>query len=64
MREGELWVFNNKVVHSAENVSDQIRVHLIFDIKPKNNSGYFVQSEKSNRDTQNDSTIRVKQKIK
>lgn len=45
MREGELWVFNNKVVHSAENVSDQIRVHLIFDIKPMNGSGYFVQSD-------------------
>ncbi len=34
MREGELWVFNNKIKHSAINSSEQQRVHLIFDILP------------------------------
>ena len=34
MREGELWVFNNKVKHRADNPAEQPRVHLIFDLLP------------------------------
>ncbi len=44
MQERELWVFNNKVEHSAQNFSNQIRIHLIFDIQPRERRGYFVQS--------------------
>lgn len=32
MREGELWEFDNKKPHDAQNPSDQPRVHLIFDL--------------------------------
>ena len=42
MREGELWVFNNKVEHSAENRSEQARVHLIFDLLPALGCGYYA----------------------
>ncbi len=42
MREGELWVFNNKVRHSASNPSDQPRIHLIFDVLPMAGRGHFV----------------------
>ena len=41
MREGELWVFNNKVRHSAFNTSGEQRVHLIFDILPPPGKGIF-----------------------
>jgi hypothetical protein len=34
-REGELWWFNNKLVHEAFNESTESRVHVIFDILPK-----------------------------
>ncbi len=42
MREGELWVFNNKVRHSAENPSAEPRVHLIFDLLPPPGRGYYT----------------------
>lgn len=42
MREDELWAFNNKVVHSAENASDVPRIHLIFDIEPQAGEGLFT----------------------
>ena len=32
MREGELWIFNNKVRHSAVNSSNEPRIYLIFDL--------------------------------
>ena len=41
MREGELWVFNNKVKHWAENLSQEPRVHLIFDLLPAPGRGYY-----------------------
>ena len=41
MREGELWIFNNKVRHSARNPSSEPRIHLIFDLLPVDGSGYF-----------------------
>lgn len=44
MREGELWVFNNKVRHWASNPSDEPRIHLIFDVLPAAGRGYFVPS--------------------
>jgi hypothetical protein len=31
MKEGELWTFNNQLVHSTKNDTDQERIHLIFD---------------------------------
>ena len=34
-KEGELWWFNNKKVHSAKNEGEIERVHIIFDIQPK-----------------------------
>lgn len=32
---GELWCFNNKVVHEALNHSNDWRIHLIFDLVPQ-----------------------------
>ena len=42
MREGELWVFDNKVTHEAANRSEDLRVHLIFDVLPPPGRGYYV----------------------
>ena len=42
MREGELWAFDNKTRHSAENPSPEPRVHLIFDILPPPGRGFYV----------------------
>ena len=42
MREGELWVFDNKVRHSADNPSEDARVHLIFDLLPAPGRGYYA----------------------
>lgn len=42
MRAGELWVFNNKARHWAENQSCEPRVHLIFDVLPPNGRGFFT----------------------
>ncbi|MDE0390809.1 MAG: aspartyl/asparaginyl beta-hydroxylase domain-containing protein [Rhodospirillales bacterium] len=42
MHEGELWVFNNKVKHSAENPSQEPRVHLIFDLLPAPGRGHYA----------------------
>lgn len=42
MREGELWVFNNKVRHAAHNPSEKPRVHLIFDLLPVPGRGYYA----------------------
>lgn len=33
MEEGQLWWFDNKVVHSVKNLCDRPRTHLIFDLK-------------------------------
>ena len=42
MREGELWAFDNKVRHWAENPSSTRRIHLIFDVLPKPGTGHFA----------------------
>ena len=42
MREGELWVFDNKTEHDARNPTDEPRVHLIFDVLPAPGRGYYV----------------------
>ena len=42
MRPGELWAFNNKALHSAENPSREPRVHLIFDLLPAPGRGFHV----------------------
>ena len=42
MREGELWVFDNKAEHDARNPTDEPRVHLIFDVLPAPGHGYYV----------------------
>jgi hypothetical protein len=34
MREGELWWFDNNVLHEACNAGDEDRIHLIFDLLP------------------------------
>src|SRR5262245_5850267 len=34
MREGEVWWFNNKEQHEAINLSEQPRIHMIFDVLP------------------------------
>jgi hypothetical protein len=36
MRTGELWWFDNKMIHSASNGSDHPRTHLVFDVRPVN----------------------------
>lgn len=43
MREGELWAFDNKVRHWAENPSSEPRVHLIFDVLPLPGNGFYVR---------------------
>lgn len=42
MREGELWTFNNKIRHWADNPSDEPRVHLIFDLLPAPGRGHYA----------------------
>ena len=42
MHEGEFWVFDNRVRHWAENLSDEARVHLIFDLLPAPGRGYYA----------------------
>ena len=42
MREGELWVFDNKSRHDARNPTDEPRVHLIFDVLPPPGGGYYA----------------------
>lgn len=42
MREGELWIFNNKARHWAMNPSSEPRIHLIFDVLPAAGGGHFV----------------------
>ena len=43
MREGELWAFDNKVRHWAENPSSEPRVNLIFDVLPLPGNGFYVR---------------------
>ena len=42
MRPGELWAFNNKARHCADNPSEEPRVHLIFDVLPAPGRGFHV----------------------
>ena len=42
MRPGELWAFNNKARHWADNPSEKPRVHLIFDVLPTLGRGLHV----------------------
>ena len=42
MRPGELWAFDNKARHWADNPSDEPRVHLIFDVLPAPGRGFHV----------------------
>ena len=42
MHAGELWVFDNKAQHSADNPSAEPRVHLIFDVLPAPGRGFFA----------------------
>jgi hypothetical protein len=43
LQEGELWCFDNKSMHSAMNPSADWRVHLIFDLSPRERSLHFVK---------------------
>lgn len=42
MREGELWAFDNKARHFADNPSSRPRVHLIFDVLPAPGRGFYA----------------------
>ena len=42
MHPGELWAFDNKARHWADNPSDEARVHLIFDVLPVPGCGFHV----------------------
>ena len=42
MREGELWVMNNKKPHWAKNPSDKPRIHLIFDLLTAPGRGFYA----------------------
>ena len=42
MREGELWAFDNKARHFADNPSSEPRVHLIFDVLPAPGRGFHA----------------------
>ena len=42
MHPGELWAFNNKARHWADNPSEEPRVHLIFDVLPPQGRGFHV----------------------
>ena len=42
MRVGELWAFDNKARHFANNPSSEPRVHLIFDLLPAPGRGFHV----------------------
>ncbi len=53
MHEGELWVFNNKVRHSAYNPSEKPRIHLIFDLLPAAGRGYYAFPPNDIRNTAN-----------
>ena len=44
MHEGELWVFDNKIRHWAENASSEPRIHLIFDVLPAPGYGFYVRT--------------------
>lgn len=38
---GDLFYFNNHVLHEAHNLSEEDRIHVIFDLLPKNFKSYF-----------------------
>jgi len=42
MQKGELWAFDNKVRHFADNLSSEPRIHLIFDVLPTPGRGFHV----------------------
>lgn len=35
LKQGELWWFNNKEIHSVKNLNETPRIHIIFDLLPK-----------------------------
>ncbi len=43
LKEGEIWWFANKKVHSVKNLSTNSRIHIIFDVLPKT---YYSRREK------------------
>ena len=45
MQEGELWTLDNKVRHEARNPTDELRVHLIFDVLPRPGRGYYARRD-------------------
>jgi hypothetical protein len=50
MHEGELWEFDNKLPHDAQNPSDEPRVHLIFDLLPYELGGVRPDADSSGTD--------------
>ena len=49
MREGEIWVFNNKIEHAAQNPARLTRIHLIFDLLPMPGHGHYVGLQQRDR---------------
>ncbi len=49
MRESELWIFDNKIRHSAHNPSLEPRIHLILDLLPDRGSGFLAYTLADNR---------------
>ena len=47
MREGELWAFDNKARHFADNPSAEPRIHLIFDVLPAPGRGLYALPPRS-----------------
>lgn len=45
MREGELWWFDNNVLHEAHNDGDEDRIHIIFDLLPAARAAEVFGSE-------------------
>lgn len=35
-KQGEVWLFNNRVPHWVENMSEEERIHLVLDLQPEN----------------------------
>jgi Aspartyl/Asparaginyl beta-hydroxylase len=49
MQEGELWWFDNKVVHEAKNEGNEDRIHLIFDLLPRHLEAQVMRASRKAR---------------
>lgn len=49
MNEGELWWFDNKTVHQAWNEGDGYRIHLVFDLLPRELESQVMRASRKAR---------------